>query len=484
MWCIVSGNSVKVLARAMQCLTRMGKDYIYIEPGKETFCMRTINSSHSAYGLFTFSRYFFLEYCIETDNRPEFDSKLLHCRISVKAVQAIVRSLNLPKHVETCTISIKPESETIKVELKCRYNILKIQHVPVIAWESMELQIGQDSNPLNRFNASVKQFNDALVNFYPNPNDITITVNKRNLLMQNYISGTADPKKERRTEMLLQAGEFQDYHVEVDAQVTFNVKDWKSILAFAGSSSQPLMVKFEKAGRPVVFEASKDGILHAHFVLSTVMPLGSNPQLERKGIDGELTITKNMGAKYKKNMNIFEGLERKRAEFLRNKQNIGSSEKLAIQDSLAFLNSNESAVELLNEWLPNTGGIELHKQLSAKPTTSKTVHDEQDKDETFVQIVYSEENCSRTPRLNADPRQDRLWSNQEHYTVLKRAVKSCLSSSADSLVEVERLFRSKRYEEELKQMREAHKNNMGKDYLLRAAGAKHEERFLEHQEQL
>nr|CAD7411170.1 unnamed protein product [Timema poppensis] len=359
------------------------------------------------------------------------------------AVQAIVRSLNLPKHVETCTISIKPESETIKVELKCRYNILKVQHVPVIAWESMELQIGQDSNPLNRFNALVKQFNDALSH---HPNLVTSCTVALSFVIPH--QGTAppgypagcysihellvslealgkrdDPKKERRTEMLLQAGEFQDYHVEVEAQVTFNVKDWKSILAFAGSSSQPLMVKFEKAGRPVVFEASKDGILHAHFVLSTVMPLGSNPQLERQGIDGELTITKNMGAKYKKNMNIFEGLERKRAEFLRNKQNVcnekpstslnkagceGSSEKLAIQDSLAFLNSNESAVELLNEWLPNTGGVELNKQLSAKPTTSKTVHDEQDKDETFVQIVYSEENGSRTTRLNADPRQDRL----------------------------------------------------------------------------
>ncbi|CAG2062459.1 unnamed protein product, partial [Timema podura] len=45
---------------------------------------------------------------------------------------------------------------------------------------------------------------------------------------------------------------------------------------------------------PVVFEATKDGILHAHFVLSTVMPLGNNPQLERQGIGGELTITKNM----------------------------------------------------------------------------------------------------------------------------------------------------------------------------------------------
>nr|CAD7413796.1 unnamed protein product [Timema cristinae] len=259
---------------------------------------------------------------------------------------------------------------------------------------------------------------------------------------------TLDPKKERRTEMLLQAGEFQDYHVEVDAQVTFNVKDWKSILAFAGSSSQPLMVKFEKAGRPVVFEATKDGILHAHFVLSTVMPLGNNPQLERQGIDGELTITKNMGAKFKKNMNIFEGLERKRAAFLRNKQNIcnekpstsmnkagceGPSEKLAIQDSLAFLNNNESAVELLNEWLPNTGGIELHNQLSAKPTTSKTVLDEQDKDETFVQIVYSEENCSRTTQINTDPRQDRLSKTDpagEYHNTLQTSLTKEVKSSA------------------------------------------------------
>nr|CAD7203184.1 unnamed protein product [Timema douglasi] len=438
--------------RAMQCLTRLGKEYIYIEPGKETFCMRTINSSHSAYGLFTFSRYFFLEYCIESDKRPEFDNKLLHCRISVKAVQAIVRSLNLPKHVETCTISIKPESETIKVELKCRYNILKVQRVPVIAWESMELQIvtsctvalsfviphqrtappgypvgcysihellvslealgKRDGNCLvasRGCSSNIVTYEFKVTTFHSKYMISLSGLSSSNIVTYEFkVTTFHNPKKERRTEMLLQAGEFQDYHVEVDAQVTFNVKDWKSILAFAGSSSQPLMVKFEKAGRPVVFEASKDCILHAHFVLSTVMPLGSNPQLERQGIDGELTITKNMG----------------------------SSEKLEIQDSLAFLNSDESAVELLNEWLPNAGGIELHKQLSAKPTTSKTVHDEQDKDETFVQIVYSEENGSRTTRLNADPRQDRLCKTDPaggyHNTLQTNLAKEVKSSALNS----------------------------------------------------
>nr|CAD7459357.1 unnamed protein product [Timema tahoe] len=46
--------------------------------------------------------------------------------------------------------------------------------------------------------------------------------------------------------------------------------------------------------------------------------------------------------------------------------------------------------------------------------------------------------------------------------VLKRAEKSRLSLSADSLVEAERVFRSKRYEEELKQMRELTKRTWKK----------------------
>nr|CAD7435137.1 unnamed protein product [Timema monikensis] len=69
-------------------------------------------------------------------------------------------------------------------------------------------------------------------------------------------------------------------------------------------------------------------------------------------------------------------------------------------------------------------------------------------------------------------------------TILKRAAKPRLSSSADSLVEAERVSRSKMYEEELTQMREAHKKNTEKEDWLCAACAKREETFLELQEQL
>ncbi|XP_063217540.1 cell cycle checkpoint control protein RAD9A-like [Bacillus rossius redtenbacheri] len=364
MHCTIGGTSVKALARALQALARLGKDFIFVEPGDSGLCVRAINSSHSAFGMFSFPRSFCTRYWVETEHDPAFNIKLLHCRLSVKSVQGIVRSLNVPRHVESCTLTVRPEEDRVKVELLCRYKVVKVQFLPVIAWESLELQVSQTPDMSNRFTATAKQLTDVLVNFYPNPNDITIIVTAQNLFLQNYIDEARDPKKERRTEMLLHAGEFHDYHVSQKSQVTFNVKDWKAVLAFAGAFTLPVSVNFQKAGRPIVFKVQREGLFEAKFVLSTVLPLSNIPASENNIPDSALTISKKLAEKHG-NVDLYKALERKRMSVL-NKAGGSRTEgasaraplvshqgkKIVSQSADAFCASDLTSVELSNEWLP------------------------------------------------------------------------------------------------------------------------------------
>nr|CAD7444761.1 unnamed protein product [Timema bartmani] len=64
--------------------------------------------------------------------------------------------------------------------------------------------------------------------------------------------------------------------------------------------------------------------------------------------------------------------------------------------------------------------------------------------------------------------------------VLKRPAKSC----GDNLFEVEAILSSKKYNEELKQMWEAHKKKLENENLMHAAHVKLKERLLEHEQQL
>nr|CAD7265834.1 unnamed protein product [Timema shepardi] len=67
--------------------------------------------------------------------------------------------------------------------------------------------------------------------------------------------------------------------------------------------------------------------------------------------------------------------------------------------------------------------------------------------------------------------------------VLKRAARSRPSSS-NTFVEAEIELRSRKFEEELKCMRETHKKKLDNEALLHAARSRYEVRLLEHQEQL
>lgn len=89
------------------------------------------------------------------------------------------------------------------------------------------------------------------------------------MLLRNYIDTLADLSKVIRTQVTLKPAEFDGYNIGADTMITFTLKEFKALLAFAEALSLPIQIHFETTGRPVVFIVHNGSTFEAHFVLAT-----------------------------------------------------------------------------------------------------------------------------------------------------------------------------------------------------------------------
>lgn len=75
-----------------------------------------------------------------------------------------------------------------------------------------------------------------------------------------------------RTQISLKPAEFDSYVIERETTITFTLKEFKALLAFAEALNLPLQLHFETTGRPAVFIVHNGTTFEAHFVLATSKP--------------------------------------------------------------------------------------------------------------------------------------------------------------------------------------------------------------------
>uniref|UniRef100_A0A3Q4GCD2 Cell cycle checkpoint control protein RAD9A n=1 Tax=Neolamprologus brichardi TaxID=32507 RepID=A0A3Q4GCD2_NEOBR len=125
MHCIVTGGNVKVLAKAVHSLSRIG-DELYVEPQEDGLALRSVNSSRSAYACFLFAPLFFSRYSITSGDN-------FRCKMAIKSVQSVFRSLTtLEKTVEKCHIDLDKQKDRLTFTLHCKHGISDSLHYQII----------------------------------------------------------------------------------------------------------------------------------------------------------------------------------------------------------------------------------------------------------------------------------------------------------------------------------------------------------------
>ncbi|XP_074504841.1 cell cycle checkpoint control protein RAD9A [Sebastes fasciatus] len=259
--CVVTGGNVKVLAKAIHSLSRIG-DELYVEPQEDGLALRSVNSSRSAYACFLFAPLFFSRYTIPSGHA-------FRCKMAIKSVQAVFRSLaTMEKTVEKCHIELDEQKNRLTFTLHCKHGLMKTHNLSFQDSESLQAVFDKDSYA-NVFRSHPRLLVDTVVLFPPSLEEVTVSVSDERMWFRNHVEEEADQSKAMLTELCLASDEFDHFAVQAHNSVTFCLKELRGLLVFAESTGLPISMYFDEPGSPVVLSVT-DSVLEGNFVLATL----------------------------------------------------------------------------------------------------------------------------------------------------------------------------------------------------------------------
>ncbi|KAF5904955.1 cell cycle checkpoint control protein RAD9A, partial [Clarias magur] len=260
--CVATGGNVKVLAKAIHSLSRIGEE-LYLEPTDDGLTLRAVNSSRSAFACFLMSPLFFQKYQAPPD-------QTFRCKMPIKSVQTVFRSLSsLERSVEKCRIEMNTEKSCLRIMLHCKYGLLKTHNLSFQDCESLQAVFDKD-NCTNVLQAQPRLWVDTVLHFPPSLEEVCVSVSGDRVWLRNHVEDAADSSsKAMMTELCLSSEEFDHFAIGSQTSITFCLKELRGLLVFAETAGLPVSMYFEEPGSPVVLSVS-DSVLEANFVLATL----------------------------------------------------------------------------------------------------------------------------------------------------------------------------------------------------------------------
>ncbi|XP_012532856.2 cell cycle checkpoint control protein RAD9A [Monomorium pharaonis] len=266
MKCVIPGGNVKILARAIHTLAKIG-DEIYVNPQKESISFRTVNMAKSAYSDFTFHKSFFSYYTLGNLEEEEAQK----CKISMRSAMTVFKSAHtIDKQVETCHIQLEIDACNLVFIFKYKNGINKSHLTPILDTEKLQASYTM-AGMSNELMSRARTLTDALQNFPLNLIEITLEITPHKLLFRNYVDDTSVMVNTTRTQLALGIGEFDRYTIGNETSVTFCLKEVRALLVFSESVGVPITANFGTAGRPMLFTL-KSQAFEANMLLSTLSP--------------------------------------------------------------------------------------------------------------------------------------------------------------------------------------------------------------------
>ncbi|KAM9834724.1 cell cycle checkpoint control protein RAD9A isoform X1 [Syngnathus typhle] len=271
--CVVTSGNVKVLAKAIHSLSRIGEE-LYVEPQKDNgLALRSVNSSRSAYGCFLLSPLFFSRYIVPNGHA-------FRCRMLIKSVQAVFRSMaSLEKTVEKCHIHLDEQKDRLIFTLHCKYGLLKTYNLSFQDSESLQAVFDKDSCR-NVLRAIPRLLLDTVAHFSPSLEEVTLSVSDERMWLRNHVDEELAQSKAMLTELCLASDEFEHFAAQAHISITFCLKELRGLLFFAENTGFPISMYFDEPGSPLVLSVS-DSVLEGNFVLAT---LSENTRNETKSV--------------------------------------------------------------------------------------------------------------------------------------------------------------------------------------------------------
>eukprot|EP01118_Nematostelium_gracile_P017754 TRINITY_DN768_c0_g2_i1.p1 TRINITY_DN768_c0_g2~~TRINITY_DN768_c0_g2_i1.p1 ORF type:complete len:408 (+),score=104.75 TRINITY_DN768_c0_g2_i1:103-1326(+) len=259
MQCVVPFRYIKLLAKSIQCMAKVGED-LYIEASAQRIAFRTLNASRSAFLAFYLDERFFESYTLQ-------DGMEKKCQVKLKPCQAVFRQFN---NIEKCSIILDENEQRLVFEVLCKHGIQKVYKLTFEECETVQAIYSKDEE-LNKIVCQPKKLIECINNFHNGLEEISIATTANSIIVKSYVDDSKVATKVLHTELSLDPNDFEEYQIKNDAQVTFCLKEFKAILSFCEASGQPVTLYFERGGRPICLSIKYFGVFESDFVLATLL---------------------------------------------------------------------------------------------------------------------------------------------------------------------------------------------------------------------
>ncbi|KRY20800.1 Cell cycle checkpoint control protein RAD9A [Trichinella patagoniensis] len=281
--CIIASGNLKVFSRALQALSKLPGEDLYLEAKPEGLFLKTVNASRSGYACFQFSPKFFISFVRGVDT-PISDSSLNrrvafidhtsenYCKISMKSAVLTLRALT---NAETCEIKIAFSESALKITLHFKYGIIRKYSLSLIECEAMQSLFDRNTCK-NKVVAPCQTLLEAVHrSFQLNQEEVTLSVNDQEMMFRNFVEDEPDPDKVPKTELRLNIAEFLTFDVHMKSELTFTLKEFRALLHFVEYFHVPIVFLFSEPGKPIIFRLENCGDFSAEYVLATLSPKGN-----------------------------------------------------------------------------------------------------------------------------------------------------------------------------------------------------------------
>lgn len=104
---------------------------------------------------------------------------------------------------------------------------------------------------VNTWTAQPKLMAAWLTHFNPNVDEISLVTSPEAMTIRTTMDTSLDPRKPRglATEMSVHLDDFELFDVAQSATLTFNFKEWRTVLQYAEANQVPIVAAFERGGR-------------------------------------------------------------------------------------------------------------------------------------------------------------------------------------------------------------------------------------------
>ncbi|KAG1675440.1 hypothetical protein FOA52_001738 [Chlamydomonas sp. UWO 241] len=242
-------QQIKDLRAALNCLFKIGSELL-VEGLEDRLVLRSINTAKSAFFAVTFSSSFFDDYQVH-------GSEVVQSAVLLKHVLATFRT----HKINRMTLDMDADQSMLTVTVVGENKITKTYHLECMNSEILNATVDKDSCPTQVI-AEAGELNKLLSSFQSGLDEITIIANPENLASAAsmhracQLQSFYDPEKARSKDNLHTSLEVDTRSLFVGYQhrsanpsdVTFNVKDFRSMVALCEHMGVNIILSFKYLG--------------------------------------------------------------------------------------------------------------------------------------------------------------------------------------------------------------------------------------------